>query len=704
MKRCALFLSVSALAIWTVFSASGGQKAAEPVPPDWLLLTPTHLLSGEGFRGVKWCTRASEIPWKWSRQCFPDQCLVRDDEDYSVFGVPARFLTYTTRNSVLYGVRVDFEGRARLESALRQALKEYPPQGGVIRISDHESRWSTPGTSLWAKFPETASGLATLYLWGRDRKFPDDSVEPRYLCSPPALNSHPQRFRPRRYTVYRAPEPVKIDGKLDDQAWRQCHWSEEFEDHQAPYAPPPWKRTRVKILYDDEYLYFGAELEEENVWASMTRRDSVVYYENDFEIFVDPEASGARYFEFEINCLNTAFDMFHENNNYRGALADPTYDIAGVRHAVHVRGTLNYHFDRDEGWSVEVRWPLAELRKANPSVSLPIRPGDTWRMNFSRVQYLHVYHAPFPYLLAFTNPEDWVWQSTHSGDLHVPEMWGKAVFAGFPAGNRAVEELETGADFRNPPAPAERIRPSMVRLPAAHITVGPDPIDPIHSPAHEADVPEFWMDRYEVTVGEFTRFLNQKGNEAYWSARMGVPELCGIVREGPGRFSTVSGREHYPVVYVTPEAAAAYCTSLGKILPTEVMWERAARGPEGRVYPWGNEPIDPSRANYDFHYGGTIPVGSLSRGATPEGIYDMAGNVKEWTRSMLRPYPGGRPFTYHAELWFKNPLPDDFRVSPVNRGGGWTTQEKCMPAAYRDSQGDMNAGFRCAALSGPPQQ
>ena len=129
------------------------------------------------------------------------------------------------------------------------------------------------------------------------------------------------------------------------------------------------------------------------------------------------------------------------------------------------------------------------------------------------------------------------------------------------------------------------------------------------------------------------------------------------------------------------------------------MWERAARGLTGRKYPWGDEPITPERANYDFHYGGTTPVGTFPRGATPEGIYDLAGNVKEWTTSKFFPYPEGAAFTYHVDLWFEGPLPNDFRVFPVNRGGGWTTQEHSMPSAYRDAQGDMNVGFRCVTLS-----
>src|SRR4030042_660879 len=122
---------------------------------------------------------------------------------------------------------------------------------------------------------------------------------------------------------------------------------------------------------------------------------------------------------------------------------------------------------------------------------------------------------------------------------------------------------------------------------------------------------------------------------------MMIPELCGILREGSGKYRVIPGRGDHPVVFVGYEAAEAYAASRGKSLPTAETGERAARGLEGRRYPWGNDPVTPRRANYDFHYGGTLPVGSFPDGATPEGIYDLCGNVKEWTTSTLKPYPGG---------------------------------------------------------------
>ena len=174
---------------------------------------------------------------------------------------------------------------------------------------------------------------------------------------------------------------------------------------------------------------------------------------------------------------------------------------------------------------------------------------------------------------------------------------------------------------------------------------------------------------------------------------MRLPERCGLVQVAPGRYEVVAGRRHYPVVYVPYEGALAYAESLSKSLPSEVQWERAARGAEGRVYAWGNEPIGPERANYDFHFGGTTPVGTFEKGATPEGIFDMTGNVKEFTTSMFESYPGGEPMVY---LGMRAPfIYDEPHKFQVVRGGAWTKQERCMAAAYRDAHGSLNMGLRC---------
>jgi len=651
-----------------------------------------YTTASEGFRGVCWGTRNSEIPWTWSDDGFGQMCFVRADEDFEVLGIRASALTYTFRNSILYGVRIDFagvEGNAVAEGALRET---YPPISSVSDRGEGEISWNTVETRVWLT-RASAEREGTIFLWGRHRMFADDADRPIYHALPPAENSHPGPYQPRTYVCYRTSGLIAIDGKLDEKAWRDAHWSQLFEDHQAPYAPEPWKTTRFKMLHDDEYLYFGAELQEEHVWGTLTERDCVIYHDNDFEIFLDSTADGVGYYEFEINALNTAWDMFHETDYHRASALHTLYDVTGLRHAIDVQGTLNCHHDEDIGWTVEVRWPLASLLERNGRAKLPIERGDVWRLNFSRVQYMHIYDRLVPAKVPKSPCEDWIWQSTGTGDLHNPEMWGKVLFSDLTAGTVRDRELEAGlALVTAPPAPAVQ-EPDMVLLPACSFEMGPDPTDPARSPAHEMEVEAFWMDRCPVTVAQYTAFLNGGGRDEHYSTWMRIPEHCGIVRLAPGEYACVPGRESYPVVYVAYEGALAYAESCGKSLPTEAQWERAARGEEGRIYAWGNEPIDPSYANYDFHYGGTTAVGSFPKGATPEGIQDMTGNVKEYTTSLFESYPGGEPMIY---LGMREPfIRDDITKCQVMRGGAWTKQRACMAAAYRDAHGSLNLGLRC---------
>ena len=651
----------------------------------------------EGFRGIMWCRRDSRIPWKLERS-FVEPCRIRTDENFAVFGVTAKYITYTFRHSMFYGVRIDIAGTKQLEKAVDICKNEYKPLDEIEIVNERESSWRTQYTSVWVTFPENDENTGQIYLWGRDRKFPEDSKHPIYHVKPPALNSVPGKFKPRQYLVYRTSDIITIDGKLDEKAWRDAEWTDLYQDHQSPYAPEPWKTTRSKILYDDENLYFCAELQEENVWGQLAVRDTIIYYDNDWEIFLNPTGDGVGYYELEINALNYAWDMFLETNYSRAACGDIYYNVEGLEHAVDVQGTLNWHHDTDTGWSVEVKWPLKSLLDRNPMVKLPIERGDVWRADFSRVQYAHIYDQKFPYGLPWGRCEDWVWSTTNTGSLHIPEMWGRLIFSDMTAGTVKDRELEKAFPFQNIPKPPKKLKKGMVHFDACAITMGPDPTDPERSPAHTVEVPEFWIDRYEVTVGEFCEFLNEGSSDEYYNPFMQVPELCGIVNQGPGKYNVVPGRERYPVVYVSYEAALAYAESKGMVLPTEAMWERAARGPNGRFYPWGNEPIDLSRANYDYHYGSTSPVGSFPNGNTPEGIYDMCGNVKEWCIGPYVSYPGGRQMVYIGQC---EPWNWDTITPPkgIARGGSWTKQEPCMASGYRDTNGNLDMGFRCAKLT-----
>src|SRR5215472_8143651 len=115
---------------------------------------------------------------------------------------------------------------------------------------------------------------------------------------------------PRGYVCYRASSPIQIDGRLDEPSWQAVPWSDPFVDIEGDTRPEPRYRTRIKMLWDDDYFYVAAELEEPHVWATLTQHDSVIFDDNDFEVFINPKGDNHAYYEFEMNALNTGWDLF----------------------------------------------------------------------------------------------------------------------------------------------------------------------------------------------------------------------------------------------------------------------------------------------------------------------------------------------------------------------------------------------------------
>jgi Carbohydrate family 9 binding domain-like len=241
---------------------------------------------------------------------------------------------------------------------------------------------------------------------------------------------------PRGYVCYRAAGPVAIDGKLDDAAWQAAPWSDDFVDIEGDRKPKPRFRTRMKMLWDDQYLYVGAELEEPHVWGTLTQHDAVIFIDNDFEMFIDPDGDNHLYGELEMNARNTTWDLLLNMPYKDGGKAVNGWEIAGLRTAVHVDGTLNDPRDTDRGWSVEIAlpWPaLAELTGGKG----PPQDGAQWRVNFSRVEWKHEI-VDGKYQKVPKTPEDnWVWSPQHVIDMHRPETWGVVQFSTAKPGTAA---------------------------------------------------------------------------------------------------------------------------------------------------------------------------------------------------------------------------------------------------------------------------
>ena len=225
-----------------------------------------------------------------------------------------------------------------------------------------------------------------------------------------------QASLPLSYTCKYTNRSIVIDGRLDDSAWRQAPWTTDFIDIEGAGRPKPRFRTRTKLLWDDDYLYIAAELEEPNVHGTLTKHDSVIFRDNDFEVFIKPIPESPSYYEFEMNALNTGWDLFLNKPYKLGGKADDHWDITGLKTAVAVQGTLNRPADTDQGWTLEIAYPLSAFQ-SRQEVPHPV-DGSTWRINFSRVEW-----KP-----GETKEDNWVWSPQGLIDMHVPDHWGYLKF------------------------------------------------------------------------------------------------------------------------------------------------------------------------------------------------------------------------------------------------------------------------------------
>lgn len=225
---------------------------------------------------------------------------------------------------------------------------------------------------------------------------------------------------------------------------------------------------------------------------------------------------------------------------------------------------------------------------------------------------------------------------------------------------------------------------TMVQIPGGKFTRGSNHRLPDEGPEHIADVKPFQIDKYEVTNLQYKQFIDA------------------MKRKSPTHFRNRTypdGKADHPVVFVSWDDAKAYCEWAGKRLPTDVEWEKAARGTDGRDYPWGDE-FDVNRVNSPVRWkslnmeGDTLPVGAFEGGKSPYGLYDMSGNVWEWTDSWYSQYPGNTwPSENYGELY------------KTLKGGSWwdCSYYQCGVSApvfnrsyFKPNVKNSSFGFRCA--------
>ncbi len=242
---------------------------------------------------------------------------------------------------------------------------------------------------------------------------------------------------PGSYVAYRSIDPINIDGIASEGSWKNVQFSSDFIDIEGEKTPK--YQTNVKMLWDDKYLYFYAKMEEPHIWATLKQRDTVIFYDNDFEIFIDPDGDSHNYLEFEMNALNTVWDLFIVKPYREPSPIIDNWDIKGLRSAVHIEGSLNDPSDKDEYWSVEVAIPWEVLEEAN--VFGNGHEDKFWRINFSRVNWDFdlngtTYSRKKDANGKFLPEYNWVWSPQGVINMHEPEHWGYVYFSSKNAGEK----------------------------------------------------------------------------------------------------------------------------------------------------------------------------------------------------------------------------------------------------------------------------
>ena len=236
---------------------------------------------------------------------------------------------------------------------------------------------------------------------------------------------------PKTYVAAKTATPIVIDGDQSDVSWNKAEWTDLFEDIENGVKPK--YATKVKMLWDETNFYILAKMEEPHVWANLRQRDTIIFYNNDFEVFVDPDSDTFNYYELEINALNTAWDLFLSKpyrENDMVVLND--WNISGLKSAVKINGTLNNPNDTDEGWVLEMAIPWAAYKTSFFDQNVPA--DKFWRVNFSRVNWQHEikngsYERKKDANGKFLPEYNWVWSPMGVIDMHEPEKWGYVYFS-----------------------------------------------------------------------------------------------------------------------------------------------------------------------------------------------------------------------------------------------------------------------------------
>lgn len=213
-------------------------------------------------------------------------------------------------------------------------------------------------------------------------------------------------------------QQIIIDGMPDEKVWQTAPFTERFinmvDGKEMKYM------TRAKMLWDDTNLYVSFIIEEEDIRGILTGRDTFVWYDNDIEIFFDPDGNSQDYLEYEMNALNTVYDIHWNKVLWRDSAAvwDIGWNFTGLLNAVQYQGTLNNPQDIDKSWTVELAFPwISFVQYAN--MPLPPKVGDKWRIDFYRAEYTDRRNKDCTH---------YSWSVHGKVNMHMPERFGVVTF------------------------------------------------------------------------------------------------------------------------------------------------------------------------------------------------------------------------------------------------------------------------------------
>jgi hypothetical protein len=231
------------------------------------------------------------------------------------------------------------------------------------------------------------------------------TIEPAKDDSPPVLRSAECRW---------ASGPIKIDGKADEAAWEKAQTLTDFAVYWAKRQPKT--ATKARLLWDDRYLYFTAEMEDTDLYADVKERNGMTWTNDVFELFFKPAENKLAYYEFQVNAANTQLELFFPSRGSGGYQRFAPLTKFGMESAVKLDGTLNHWEDQDIGWTVEGRipWTAFQTTGGRPKV------GDKWRFSLCRYDYSAAFDRPE---LSSTSP-------LTVSDFHRYEDFGVLTFIG----------------------------------------------------------------------------------------------------------------------------------------------------------------------------------------------------------------------------------------------------------------------------------